>query len=294
MTDKSNVITFDDGDALIKANGHDVVMNASGEGVLIRIKDGEGDIRSAISDIAKSLVMTLRVPDGYEEIDPMLATVDDCFQIDDSDGGYDLYRIRSIDSDGDIYAQGIGYAWNRKTKTNRNRKLENPWRVVRKITSSNGSSAKTERRTPIRMMTLAEAEPGDIAVWRRGGDHIISGGVISEDDGRLVVLEDDLINGRNLLATDRWVVRSSDGTDGGGMDWFVILRLNVGGHKPSDFVEPTGRCTGYRTATGTRLYLDSDGDWSLPGGGRINDKIYFRWNDILREFGPEEFPVTVE
>lgn len=294
MTDKSNVITFDDGDALIKANGHDVVMNASGEGVLIRIKDGEGDIRSAISELAKSLVMTLRVPDGYEEIDPMLATVDDYFQIDDSDGGYDLYRIRSIDSDGDIYAQGIGYAWNRKTKTNRNRKLENPWRVVRKITSSNGSSAKTERRTPIRMMTLAEAEPGDIAVWRRGGDHIISGGVISEDDGRLVVLEDDLINGRNLLATDRWVVRSSDGTDGGGMDWFVILRLNVGGHKPSDFVEPTGRCTGYRTATGTRLYLDSDGDWSLPGGGRINDKIYFRWNDILREFGPEEFPVTVE
>ena len=294
MTDKSNVITFDDGDALIKANGHDVVMNASGEGVLIRIKDGEGDIRSAISELAKSLVMTLRVPDGYEEIDPMLATVDDYFQIDDSDGGYDLYRIRSIDSDGDIYAQGIGYAWNRKTKTNRNRKLENPWRVVRKITSSNGSSAKTERRTPIRMMTLAEAEPGDIAVWRRGGDHIISGGVISEDDGRLVVLEDDLINGRNLLATDRWVVRSSDGTDGGGMDWFVILRLNVGGHKPSDFVEPTGRCTGYRTATGTRLYLDSDGDWSLPNGGKINDKIYFRWNDILREFGPEEFPVTVE
>ena len=294
MTDKNNVITFDDGDALIKANGHDVVMNASGEGVLIRIKDGEGDIRSAISELAKSLVMTLRVPDGYEEIDPMLATVDDYFQIDDSDGGYDLYRIRSIDSDGDIYAQGIGYAWNRKTKTNRNRKLENPWRVVRKITSSNGSSAKTERRTPIRMMTLAEAEPGDIAVWRRGGDHIISGGVISEDDGRLVVLEDDLINGRNLLATDRWVVRSSDGTDGGGMDWFVILRLNVGDYNPGDFMEPTDRNITYQTATGTRLYLDSDGDWSLPNGGKINDKIYFRWNDILREFGPEEFPVTVE
>ena len=295
MTDKNNVITFDDGDALIKANGHDVVMNASGEGVLIRIKDGEGDIRSAISEIAKSFVMTLRVPDGYEEIDPMLATVDDYFQIDDSDGEHNLYRIRSIDSDGDIYAQGIGYAWNRKFKTNRNQRLEsNPWRVVRKTTSSNGSSATPGRRAPIRMVTLAEAEPGDIAVWRRGGSRAVNAGVISEEDNRLVVLEDDLIQGRVGEISHQWVIRSSNGTDGGSMDWFVILRLNNAsdGHKPSDFIQPTDRCTDYQTATGTRLYLDSDGDWSIPGGGRINDKLYFRWNDILREFGPEEFPIT--
>lgn len=296
MTDKNNTISFDDGDALIRPKGHDVEINAtSGEGVLIRIKEGEGDIRSAISEIAKSFVMTLRVPDGYEEIDPMLATVDDYFQVDDSDGGYDLYRIRSIDSDGDIYAQGIGYAWNRKTRTNRNHKLENPWRVIRKTTSSNGSSATPGRPAPIRMVTLAEAEPGDIAVWRRGGSRAVNAGVISEEDDRLVVLEGDLIQGRVGEISSQWVIRSIDGTDGGCMDWFVILRLNNApdGHKPSDFLEPTDRGIEYQTATGTRLYLDSDGDWSIPGGGRINDKLYFRWNDILREFGPEEFPITV-
>ena len=293
MADRNNTISFDDGDALIRANGHEVGINpASGGGVLIRIKDGEGDIRSAISEIAKSFVMTLRVPDGYEEIDPMLATVDDYFQIDDSDGGYNLHRIRSIDSDGDIYAEGIGYAWNRRTKTNRDRRMENPWRVIRRITSSNGSSAKTKRPAPIRMVTLAEAEPGDIAVWRRSDGPAVSVGVISEEGNRLVVLKDDLIQGRVGEFTDGWVIRSSDGTDGGGMDWFVILRLNKSVHKPSDFLEPTDRCTDYQTATGTRLYLDSDGDWSIPGGGRINDKLYFRWNDILREFGPEEFPIT--
>lgn len=293
MTDKNNTISFDDGDALIKAKGHDVRINAAADdGVLIRIKDGEGDIRSAISEIAKSLVMTIRVPDGYEEIDPMVATVDDYFQIDDSDGDYDLYRIRSIDSDGDIYAEGLGYAWNRRTKTSRNRKLENPWRVVRKITSSNGSSATTERRTPIRMMTLAEAEPGDVAVWRRSGGRAVSAGVISGEDDRLVVLEENLIQGRVGEISHQWVIRSSNGTDGGSMDWFVILRLNVGDYNPGDFMEPTDRSITYQTATGTRLYLDSDGDWSLPGGGKINDKMYFRWNDILSEFGPEAFPVT--
>lgn len=149
MTDKNNTIFFDDGDALISANRHDVRINAvSGADVLIRIKDGEGNIRSAISEIAKSLVVTVPVPDDYEEVDPMLATVDDYFQVGDPDGGYDLHRIRSIDSDGDIYAEGIGYAWNRKTKTNRNQRMENPWRVVRKTTSSNGSSAKTKRQAP--------------------------------------------------------------------------------------------------------------------------------------------------
>lgn len=296
MTSRNNTIFFDDGDALIRPKGHDVEINAAADdGALIRIKDGEGDIRSAISEIAKSLVMTLRVPDGYEEIDPMLATVDDYFQIDDSDGGYNLYRIRSIDSDGDIYAQGIGYAWNRRTKTNRNQRMESPWRVVRRITSSNGSSAKTKRPAPIRMVTLSEAEPGDIAVWRRSDGPAVSVGVISEEGNRLVVLKDDLIQGRVGEFTDGWVIRSSDGTDGGGMDWFVILRLNNAsdGHKPSDFIQPTDRCTDYQTATGTRLYLDSDGDWSIHGGGRINDKLHFRWNDILREFGPEEFPITV-
>lgn len=295
MTDRNNTISFDDGDALIKANGHDVRINAtSGDGVLIRIKDGEGDIRSAISEIAKSLVMTLRVPDGYEEIDPMLATVDDYFQVGDPDGGYDLHRIRSIDSDGDIYAEGIGYAWNRKTRTNRNQRMENPWRVVRSTTSSNGSSATTKRPAHIRMVTLAEAEPGDIAVWKRSGSPAVSVGVISEEDCNLVVLEDDLIQGRVSDITGKWVVRSNDGTDGGNMDWFVILRLNNAsdGHKPSDFIAPVERCINYQTATGTRLYLDSDGDWSLPNGGKINDKLYFRWNDILREFGPEEFPIT--
>ena len=293
MTDRNNTISFDDGDALIKANGHVVGINpASGGGVLIRIKDGEGDIRSAISEIAKSLVMTVPVPDGYEEIDPMVATVDDYFQIDDSDGGHDLYRIRSIDSDGDIYVQGIGYAWNRRTRTNRNLRLENPWRVVRKTTSSNGSSATTKRPAPIRMMTLAEAEPGDIAVWRRSGGRAVSAGVISEEGDRLVVLEDDLIQGRVGEIFGEWTIRSTDGTNGGGMDWFVILRLNVRDHKPSDFMEPTERRTDYQTATGIRLYLDSDGDWSLPSGGKINDKPYFRWNDILSEFGPEAFPVT--
>ena len=142
------------------------------------------------------------------------------------------------------------------------------------------------------MVTLAEAEPGDIAVWRRGGGRAVNAGVISEEDDRLVVLEDDLIQGRVGETTDKWIIRSNDGTDGGGMDWFVILRVNVEGHKPSDFIQPTDRCVTYQTATGTRLYLDSDGDWSLPNGGRINDKLYFRWNDILREFGPEAFPVT--
>ena len=293
MTDKNNTISFDDGDALIKAKGHDVRINAAADdGVLIRIKDGEGDIRSAISEIAKSLVMTIRVPDGYEEIDPMVATVDDYFQIDDSDGDYDLYRIRSIDSDGDIYAEGLGYAWNRRTKTSRNRKLENPWRVVRRITSSNGSSAKTKRPAPIRMMTLAEAEPGDVAVWKRSGGRAVSAGVISGEDDRLVVLEENLIQGRVGEISHQWVIRSSNGTDGGSMDWFVILRLNVGDYNPGDFMEPTDRNITYQTATGTRLYLDSDGDWSLPDGGKINDKMYFRWNDILSEFGPEAFPVT--
>lgn len=294
MADRNNTIFFDDGDALIRANGHEVRINlAPGEGELIRIKDGAGDIRSAISEIAKSLVMTLRVPDGYEEIDPMLATVDDYFQINDSDGEYNLYRIRSIDSDGDVYAEGIGYAWNRRTKMNRNLRMENnPWRVVRKTTSSNGSSANTKRPAPIRMVTLAEAEPGDIAVWRRSDGPAVSVGVISEEDCRLVVLEEDLIQGRVSDITGKWVIRSNDGTDGGGMNWFVILRLNKSVHKPSDFLEPTDRCTDYQTATGTRLYLDSDGDWSLPGGGRFNGKLYFRWNDILREFGPEEFPIT--
>ena len=293
MTDRNSTISFDDGDALIRAKGHEVRINpASGDGVLIRIKDGEGDIRSAISGIAKSLVMTLRVPDGYEEIDPMLATVDDCFQIDDPDGERNLYRIRSIDSDGDIYAEGIGYAWNRRTKTNRSQRMENPWRVVRKTASSNGSSAKTERPAPIRTVRLAEAGPGDIAVWTRRGLHTVSVGVISEEDRQLVVSEGDLIQGSVGEITDKWVIRSIDGTDGGGMDWFVILRLNKNEHKPSDFIPPVDRCMGYQTATGTRLYLDSDGDWSLPNGGRVNDKLYFRWNDILREFGPEEFPIT--
>ena len=293
MTDKNNTISFDDGDALIKAKGHDVRINAAAdEGVLIRIKDGEGDIRSAISEIAKSLVMTVPVPDGYEEIDPMVATVDDYFQIGSSDGDYDLYRIRSIDSDGDIYAEGIGYAWNRRTKTSRNRKLENPWRVVRKTTSSDNSSAKTERPALIRMMTLAEAEPGDIAVWKRSGGRAVSAGVISGEDDRLVVLEENLIQGRVGEISHQWVIRSSNGTDGGNMDWFVILRLNVRDHNPGDFMEPTDRNITYQTATGTRLYLDSDGDWSLSSGGRINDKLYFRWNDILSEFGPEAFPVT--
>ena len=293
MTDRNNTISFDDGDAIIKANGHEVrISPASGDGVLIRIKDGEGDIRSAISEIAKSLVVTVPVPDGYEEIDPMLATVDDYFQVGNSDGGYDLHRIRSIDSDGDIYAEGIGYAWNRKLKMNRNQKLENPWRVVRRTTSSNGSSATAKGPAPIRMVTLADAEPGDIAVWSRSDDHIISVGVISEEDNRLVVLKDDLIQGRVGEFSDGWAIRSSYGTDGGGMDWLVILRLNKSGHKPSDFMQPTEMCVNYQTATGTRLHLDSDGDWSLLDGGRINDKLYFRWNDILREFGPEEFPIT--
>ena len=293
MTDKNNTISFDDGDALIKANGHEVrISPASGDGVLIRIKDGEGDIRSAISEIAKSLVVTVPVPDGYEEIDPMLATVDDYFQVGNSDGGYDLHRIRSIDSDGDICAEGIGYAWNRRTKTNRNQRMENPWRVVRRITSSNGSSATAKDPAPIRMVTLADAEPGDIAVWSRSDDHIISVGVISEEDDRLVVLKDDLIQGRVGEFSDGWTIRSSYGTDGGGMDWLVILRLNKSGHKPSDFMQPMEMCVNYQTATGTRLYLDSDGDWSLRDGGMVNDKMYFRWNDILREFGPEEFPIT--
>ena len=293
MTDRNNTISFDDGDALIKANGHDVRINAAADdGVLIRIKDGEGDIRSAISELAKSLVMTVRVPDGYEEVDPMLATVDDYFQIDDSDGGYDLYRIRSIDLDGDIYAEGIGYAWNRRTKTSRSQRLENPWRVVRKTTSSNGSSATTERPALIRMMTLAEAEPGDIAVWKRSDGRAVSAGVISGEDNRLVVLEENLIQGRVSEISGKWVIRCSNGTDGGSMDWFVILRLNVGDYNPGDFMEPTDRNITYQTATGTRLYLDSDGDWSLPNGGKINDKMYFRWNDILSEFGPEAFPVT--
>ena len=292
MTDKNSTISFDDGDALIRANGHEVGINADDDGVLIRIKDGEGDIRSAISEIAKSLVVTVPVPDGYEEIDPMLATVDDYFQVGNSDGGYDLHRIRSIDSDGDIYAQGIGYAWNRRTKTNRDRRMENPWRVVRRTTSPNGSSAKTGCPAPIRMVTLAEAEPGDIAVWRRSSGRAVSAGVISEDHDRLVVLEDDLIQGRVSEFLGEWVIRSSDGTDGGGMDWFVILRLNVRGHKPSDFMQPTEMCTDYRTATGIRLYLDSDGDWHMPDGGKIADKVYFRWNDILSEFGPEAFPIT--
>ena len=293
MTDRNNTISFDDGDALIKANGHEVrISPASGDGALIRIEDGKGDIRSAISELAKSLVMTLRVPDGYEEIDPMLATVDDYFQVGNSDGGYDLHRIRSIDSDGDICAEGIGYAWNRKLKMNRNQKLENPWRVVRRTTSSNGSSATAKGPAPIRMVTLADAEPGDIAVWSRSDDHIISVGVISEEDNRLVVLKDDLIQGRVGEFSDGWAIRSSYGTDGGGMDWLVILRLNKSGHKPSDFMQPTEMCVNYQTATGTRLYLDSDGDWSLLDGGMINDKLYFRWNDILREFGPEEFPIT--
>ena len=294
MTDKNNAISFDDGDALIKANGHEVGINADDDGVLIRIKDGEGDIRSAISEIAKSLVVTVPVPDGYEEIDPMLATVDDYFQVGNSDGGYDLHRIRSIDSDGDIYAEGIGYAWNRRTKTNRNQRMENPWRVVRRITSSNGSSATAKDPAPIRMVTLADAEPGDIAVWSCSDDHIISVGVISEEDDRLVVLKDDLIQGRVGEILGEWVIRCSDGTDGGSMDWFVILRLNNApdGHKPSDFMQPTEMCVNYQTATGTRLYLDSDGDWSLLDGGKIAGKSYFRWNDILREFGPEEFPIT--
>lgn len=294
MTDKNSVISFDDGDALIKAKGHDVVMNPSSDGLLIRIKDGEGDIRSAISEIAKSIVVTVPVPDGYEEIDPMLATVDDYFQIDDSDGEHDLYRIRSIDSDGDIYAEGIGYAWNRRTKTNRSQRMENPWRTVRRITSPNDSSAKTKRPAPIRLVTLAEAEPGDIAVWRRSGGRAVSVGVISEEDDRLVVSEDDLIQGRVGEISGEWVIRCSNGTYCGSMDWFVILRLNNAsdGHKPSDFIQPTDRCTDYQTATGTHLYLDSDGDWSIPEGGKVNDKLYFRWNDILREFGPEEFPIT--
>lgn len=260
--------------------------------MLIRIRDGEGDIRSAISELAKSLVMTLRVPDGYEEIDPMLATVDDCFQIDDPDGERNLYRIRSIESDGDIYAEGIGYAWNRRTKTNRSQRMENPWRVVRKTASSNGSSAKTKRPAPIHTVTLADAEPGDIAVWTRRGLHTVSVGVISEEDRQLVVSEGDLIQSSVGEITDKWVIRSIDGTDGGGMDWFVILRLNKNEHKPSDFIPPVDRGVNYQTATGTRLYLDSDGDWSMSDGGGLNDKMYFRWNDILREFGPEEFPIT--
>lgn len=295
MTDKNNVITFDDGDALIKAKGHEVRINASGEGVLIRIKDGKDDIRSAISEIAKSLVMTVPVPDGYEEIDPMVATIDDYFQVGSSDGGYNLYRIRSIDSDGDIYADGMGYAWNRKTKESRDQRMEdNPWRVVRKTTSSDSSSANTKRPAPIRMMmTLAEAEPGDIAVWKPGRGHI-SIGVLSEEDNKLVVLKDDLIHGHISTLTNKWIIRSSDGTDGGGMDWFVIMRPNKvsDGHKPSDFMEPTDRSITYQTATGTRPYLDSDGDWSLPNGGKINDRMYSRWNDILSEFGPEAFPIT--
>ena len=295
MTDKDNTIFFDDGDALIKTNGHEIRINpASGGGVLIRIKDGEDDIRSAISEIDKSLVATFSVPDGYEEIDPMLATVDDYFQINGSDDRYDLYRIRSIDSDGDICADGIGYVWNRRTKTNCDWRMENQWRVVRRITSPNGSSSTTERPAPIRMVELSEAKPGDIAVWSPRGEHI-SIGVLSEEDNKLVVLKDDLIHGHIFTPTNKWFIRSSDGTDGGGMEWFVILRLNKAsdGHKPSDFMEPTSRCTNYQTATGTRLYLDSDGDWSIPEGGRLDGKLYFHWNDILREFGPEEFPIKV-
>lgn len=296
MTDRNNTIFFDDGDALISANRHDVRIDAtSGEDVLIRIKGGEGDIRSAISEIAKSLVMTLPVPDGYEEIDPMLATVDDYFQVGNPDGNYDLHLIRSIDSDGDIYAEGIGYAWNRRFKMNRNQRMENPWRVVRRTTSSNGSSAKTKRPAPIRMMvTLAEAEPGDIAVWKPSCGHI-SIGVLSEEDNKLVVLEGDLIQGGIPTTLKKWVVRGSDGTDGDGMDWLVILRLNNAsdGHKPSDFLEPTDRCTHYWTATGARLYLDSCGGWSVSGGGSLNGKSRFCWSDILREFGPEEFPLTI-
>ena len=148
---------------------------------------------------------------------------------------------------------------------------------------------------PLREVTLAEAEPGDIATFEIKG---------SQEEGKFVCT---LKKSGNGLYADEWLtankmrtwcIRTNLGEDGGSMKDLHIWRwdgVEEAVEEPVELPDPPTVAGLYITATSDQvLYNGGDAceNWSRPHGARWSTgNIYEDWKVVTRDLGPERLPL---
>ena len=152
---------------------------------------------------------------------------------------------------------------------------------------------------PLHEVTLAEAQPGDIATFEIKD---------SPAEGKFVCTLKKSGNGKTLYA-DKWVtantrpawyIRSYVGDDAGGMKDLHIWRWDGVDETAEEAVELPDQPTVaglYITATSDQvLYNDGDiyANWSRPHGAKWSTgNTYEEWDVVVRDLGPERLPLKL-
>lgn len=151
---------------------------------------------------------------------------------------------------------------------------------------------------PLHEVTLAEAQPGDIATFEVRD---------SPAEGKFVCTI--VSRGNTALYSDKWLtankrttwcIRDTTGDEGFNMKDLHIWRWNGVEEAVEEAVELPGEPTvagWYVTATSDQvLYNDGDAceNWSRPRGAKWSTgNIYEDWDVVVRDLGPERLPLKL-
>lgn len=151
---------------------------------------------------------------------------------------------------------------------------------------------------PLHEVTLAEAQPGDIATFEVRD---------SPAEGKFVCTI--VSRGNTALYSDKWLtankrttwcIRDTTGDEGFNMKDLHIWRWNGVEEAVEEAVELPGEPTvagWYVTATSDQvLYNDCDAceNWSRPRGAKWSTgNIYEDWDVVVRDLGPERLPLKL-
>lgn len=146
---------------------------------------------------------------------------------------------------------------------------------------------------PLREVTLAEARPGDIAVFEikplpAEGKFVCTLKKPSDD---MTLYADKWLTANKRYT---WCIRDHRGNEGGIMKDLHIWRWN-GVEEAVELPDPPTVAGLYITATSDQvLYNDGDiySNWSRPHGARWSTgNTYENWEVVMRDLGPEQLPL---
>lgn len=154
-------------------------------------------------------------------------------------------------------------------------------------------SEATPAAGPLREVTLAEARPGDIAVFEikpvpAEGKFVCT---LKKNDDNMTLWADEWLTANKMNA---WCIRNHTGDEGDNIKDLHIWRWD-GVEEAVELPDPPTVAGWYITATGDQvLYNDGDvcANWSRPHGARWSSgSTYESWDVVARDLGPERLPL---
>ena len=146
---------------------------------------------------------------------------------------------------------------------------------------------------PLREVTLAEARPGDIAVFEikplpAEGKFVCT---LKKNGDAMTLYADEWLTANKM---NEWCIRNHTGDDGGSMKDLHIWRWD-GVEEAVELPDPPTVAGLYITATSDQV-LYNDGDiyarWSRPHGAKWSTgNTYEDWEVVARDLGPERLPL---